>query len=461
MAKHEQIQKKASSSFTSSPKSSEFLETRPFAPQVKSPANLQTKSDRASRFGHSFANLAVSSPTTPVIQPKLTIGQPGDKYEQEADRVAADVVQRINQPRAVSPKQQGTVQRQEVPEEEELQMKSLVQRREAVEGGEVSVAQKKEQPTLQRTFIGDNKLDFEKNVVPQFKKNCIKNKKSSELAQTLQRLDLVRSLVKEVNKKYLQHSKSDGTDRNSRQELVSKLLDLQQAITHWRHLDVPKEAKNLFQLIRLMNGKIREVLKILCDEDYSHKTLGGTRTVTMATGAPLVATYLPAFRGIARRVIASNTRAYEGSAYSGLRTKKRQSEPVAEGFRPVGFPAKSPYGAKRDANQLEINEEGVCHEFAAAAFAVLQGKNIRVEVCGMKFKTGGHNLVVVGRDPMSKIGNYKTWGQGVVVVDIWKAVIDQQNWTDEGKISWTPEDHFKAFKGTPLNEVSVVYDPTK
>lgn len=123
MAEHEQLQKKASSSFTSSPKSSEFLETRPFAPQVKSPANLQTKSDRVSRFGHSFANLAVSSPTTPVIQPKLTIGQPGDKYEQEADRVAADVVQRINQPQAVSPKQQATVQRQEVPEEEELQMK--------------------------------------------------------------------------------------------------------------------------------------------------------------------------------------------------------------------------------------------------------------------------------------------------------------------------------------------------
>ena len=30
------------------------------------------------------------------IQPKLTIGAPGDKYEQEADQVASQVVQRIN-----------------------------------------------------------------------------------------------------------------------------------------------------------------------------------------------------------------------------------------------------------------------------------------------------------------------------------------------------------------------------
>ncbi len=35
------------------------------------------------------------------IQPKLTIGEPGDKYEQEADRVAAHVVKRINEPASV------------------------------------------------------------------------------------------------------------------------------------------------------------------------------------------------------------------------------------------------------------------------------------------------------------------------------------------------------------------------
>ncbi|NJM61456.1 MAG: hypothetical protein HC849_16685 [Oscillatoriales cyanobacterium RU_3_3] len=33
-----------------------------------------------------------------VIQPKLTIGEIGDKYEQEADRLASQVVEQINAP---------------------------------------------------------------------------------------------------------------------------------------------------------------------------------------------------------------------------------------------------------------------------------------------------------------------------------------------------------------------------
>jgi Domain of unknown function (DUF4157) len=50
------------------------------------------------------------------IQTKLTIGQPGDKYEQEADSVA-DRVMAMSEP--------AQVQREELPEEEELQMKPL------------------------------------------------------------------------------------------------------------------------------------------------------------------------------------------------------------------------------------------------------------------------------------------------------------------------------------------------
>ncbi|CAN1209967.1 hypothetical protein TUMEXPCC7403_07055 [Tumidithrix helvetica PCC 7403] len=53
-----------------------------------------------------------------TIQAKLAIGAVGDKYEQEADRVAAEVVQKINAPESV--------QREEVLEEdEEIQMKPL------------------------------------------------------------------------------------------------------------------------------------------------------------------------------------------------------------------------------------------------------------------------------------------------------------------------------------------------
>ncbi|BAZ41858.1 hypothetical protein NIES4101_78260 [Calothrix sp. NIES-4101] len=141
MPEQEQLQKKPSTAaVTTTQNLPDLLQTRPFAANEQTTqTNLQAKSsDRTSDFGHSFGNLPVFSSTKPVIQPKLTIGEPGDKYEQEADRVAADVVQRINQSQAVSPKQEKTVQRQEVPEEEELQMKPLVQRREDIGGGQAS-----------------------------------------------------------------------------------------------------------------------------------------------------------------------------------------------------------------------------------------------------------------------------------------------------------------------------------
>ncbi|WP_202799217.1 MULTISPECIES: DUF4157 domain-containing protein [Moorena] len=41
------------------------------------------------------------------LQAKLTIGQPGDKYEQEADRVARQVVQQINSPRIIEEEELG------------------------------------------------------------------------------------------------------------------------------------------------------------------------------------------------------------------------------------------------------------------------------------------------------------------------------------------------------------------
>jgi Domain of unknown function (DUF4157)/NAD:arginine ADP-ribosyltransferase len=90
-----------------------------------------------------------------LVQAKLTIGQPGDKYEQEADRVAAQVVQKINAPVSVQAEHGQSVQRQEqaqqgiqakpeitslqrrsAKEDEELQMSTL-QPQEAI-GGEAS-----------------------------------------------------------------------------------------------------------------------------------------------------------------------------------------------------------------------------------------------------------------------------------------------------------------------------------
>ncbi|WP_218080219.1 hypothetical protein [Anthocerotibacter panamensis] len=85
------------------------------------------------------------------IQTKLTVGQPGDAYEQEADRVAAQVVSQINAPQ---PSQQ--VQREELPEEE-LQMKpiaGIIQREELPE------EELQMKPMLQRQLVtGEGKKE--------------------------------------------------------------------------------------------------------------------------------------------------------------------------------------------------------------------------------------------------------------------------------------------------------------
>ncbi|PZV12170.1 MAG: hypothetical protein DCF20_18050 [Pseudanabaena sp.] len=90
-----------------------------------------------------------------VIQAKLSIGEPNDKYEQEADATASKVVQQINstpqdqsiqreesmeeEDEELQMKPISTIQREEsMEEDEELQMKSLVQRRENLGGGQAS-----------------------------------------------------------------------------------------------------------------------------------------------------------------------------------------------------------------------------------------------------------------------------------------------------------------------------------
>jgi len=83
-------------------------------------------------------------------QAKLTIGQPGDSYEQEADSVAQQVMQRMAQPG-----NRQSIQRQEAPEEEEeLQMKPLdistLQRQEVPEEEEELQMKPLDISTLQR-----------------------------------------------------------------------------------------------------------------------------------------------------------------------------------------------------------------------------------------------------------------------------------------------------------------------
>lgn len=81
--------------------------------------DLQTQLERASRCGHNLGRMQAKINRPSSIQPKLTIGQPGDKYEQEADRVADRVMAMPVSP--VQPK----IQRQAQEEEEQVQAKSV------------------------------------------------------------------------------------------------------------------------------------------------------------------------------------------------------------------------------------------------------------------------------------------------------------------------------------------------
>lgn len=79
--------------------------TESLNPDLESP-DLQAETEPGEGFEFNLANIPISAPTPPPeeanlspIQTKgLTIGAPGDKYEQEADTVARKVVSEINQP---------------------------------------------------------------------------------------------------------------------------------------------------------------------------------------------------------------------------------------------------------------------------------------------------------------------------------------------------------------------------
>jgi hypothetical protein len=156
----QRIQKKTRTQPSSSATEADLFRHRPLINETdQTPADLenqetpdlQAQSETAARFGHNFGRVKVQDSTPAFIQPKLAIGAPGDKYEQEADSVAAQVMSMNTPASHQSLQRQGTnpeeeevqmkplasmitplVQRQEAaPEEEELQAKPLVQRQEA------------------------------------------------------------------------------------------------------------------------------------------------------------------------------------------------------------------------------------------------------------------------------------------------------------------------------------------
>ncbi|WP_392529969.1 DUF4157 domain-containing protein [Nostoc sp. C117] len=82
--------------------------------EVQSTDDQEVQPFSDSAFSKDFSRVPISTTKPQQIMAKLMIGPVGDKYEQEADRVAAQVVQRINTPASVQSGEDETVQREEM-----------------------------------------------------------------------------------------------------------------------------------------------------------------------------------------------------------------------------------------------------------------------------------------------------------------------------------------------------------
>jgi|GEM_PF-5003728 len=92
------VQRKRPLSSAAQPPQSYFRQ-RPFkaddtaaSPPESATLNLQAQTQKNTRFSHNFGQVQVDDSLPADIQTKLAIGQPGDRYEEEADTVANQVM---------------------------------------------------------------------------------------------------------------------------------------------------------------------------------------------------------------------------------------------------------------------------------------------------------------------------------------------------------------------------------
>jgi Domain of unknown function (DUF4157) len=160
MERHQRIQLKKTSRSTNQPFQVSPFQTRGFGLQQKAASTPASKAELWENYQRSSQIVQQGAgQTRSAIQAKLSIGQPGDKYEQEADSVA-DRVMAMSEP--------AQVQREELgEEEEELQMKPLagmisplVQREELPEEEE-ELQMKPEDRAIQREALPEEEEELQ------------------------------------------------------------------------------------------------------------------------------------------------------------------------------------------------------------------------------------------------------------------------------------------------------------
>jgi len=121
---------KNSADSSATPVQTGLFRSRPFtdptvsdevSPHKQELPDLQTQLERGARFNQSLSRMKVHA-NKPLIQPKIAVGAPGDKYEQEADRMAQQV---MSMPAAVTHPPIQRLEKQEQEEKEPVQTKPL------------------------------------------------------------------------------------------------------------------------------------------------------------------------------------------------------------------------------------------------------------------------------------------------------------------------------------------------
>ena len=151
----------------------------------------------------------------PIIQPKLTIGQPDDKYEKEADAVADKVVQRLAMPDVLT-KKETAIQTKPLA----AVITPILQTKCAACEQEEKLQRKDEEDLVQESPLElQLKPIFESNAEPPDDENSIQRKCAScEQEEKLQRkedADLVQESDMQVRRKPIFESNAEPPDDNS------------------------------------------------------------------------------------------------------------------------------------------------------------------------------------------------------------------------------------------------------
>ena len=214
----QQAQASSTSAQASTPIQRSLFRQRPFSVHTETDRDEQNKSglrshsNMAAGLGHNLGNMSIF-PTEPAypavqakVQAKLAVGQPGDKYEQEADQVAAQV---LSMP---SPAIAQTVQREEAEEKDEdtLQMKPLA-------GSITPLIQREEVEEQEEETLQTKALDAA--IAPEIQREEVAEQEEEPL-QTKQ-LDaaiapsIQREELEEQEEEPLQTSSIEGSNQNS------------------------------------------------------------------------------------------------------------------------------------------------------------------------------------------------------------------------------------------------------